>query len=97
MLEKNPWIEAEKEFFGVAGHRYHFDKLNLPKIREDNKRIREENEGLKKRINLKVDSMFEKTEGQYLELQKKKELTGQNKRKFEVTIEELDDLKNKEI
>jgi hypothetical protein len=41
--------------------------------------------------------MFEKTESQYLELQKKKELTAQNKQKFEDTIIELDDLKNREI
>lgn len=59
---QNPWIESEKEFFGVAGHRYHFDKINIPKIREEKKRISEENDGLKRKINLKVDAMFEKTE-----------------------------------
>lgn len=59
---ENTWIATEREFFGVAGHRYHFDKMNIPKIREENNRIRDDNENLKKRINLKVDSMFEKTE-----------------------------------
>jgi chromosome segregation ATPase len=63
----------------------------------ETRRLREDNENLKKRINLKVDAMYEKTEAQYLELQKKKELTSSNKRKFEDTILELDDLKNKEI
>ncbi len=62
------WIETEKEFFGVAGHRYHFEKLKLDNIRAEVKRLTAENENLKKRINLKVDSMFEKTEIQFLEL-----------------------------
>ena len=66
-------------------------------MREQAKKCREDNEALKKRINLKVDAMFEKTEAQYLELQKKKELTAANKQKFEDTIAELDELKNKEI
>jgi structural maintenance of chromosome 2 len=52
---------------------------------------------LRKRVNLKVDAMFEKTEKQYQELQRKKELTGENKKKFEETILELDNLKNQEI
>jgi chromosome segregation ATPase len=71
--------------------------MNLDNIRMETRRLREDNENLKKRINLKVDAMYEKTEAQYLELQKKKELTSSNKRKFEDTILELDDLKNKEI
>ncbi len=41
--------------------------------------------------------MFEKTEEQYLQLQRKKQTTFENKQKFENTIKELDDLKNKEI
>ncbi len=41
--------------------------------------------------------MFDKVEQQYKELQKKKELTANNKQKFEETIRELDDLKNQEI
>jgi len=69
----------------------------MGEIREENRRLKEENENLKKRINLKVDAMFEKTESQYLELQKKKDLTAVNKKNFEDTIQELDDLKNKEI
>lgn len=91
------WIDTEKEFFGVAGHRYHFEKLKLDNIRAEVKRLIAENEQLKKRINLKVDSMFEKTQTQYEELQKKKELTRLNKQKFEDTILELDELKNQEI
>jgi hypothetical protein len=42
------------------------------KIKEEQKKLQSENDVLKKRINLKVDTMFEKTESQYQELQKKK-------------------------
>lgn len=34
-------------------------------MKVETKKLRDENENLKKRINLKVDAMFEKTETQY--------------------------------
>jgi chromosome segregation ATPase len=80
--QKYPWILGEKEFFGIAATKYHFDKINLPKIREECKRLREDNDSLKKKVNLKVDAMFEKTYQQYEELKKKKETTFENKQKF---------------
>ena len=95
--EHGQWIETEKEFFGVAGHRYHFEKMNMNKMREECRKLREENEQLGKRINLKVDAMFEKTESQYLDLQRKKATTEENKHKFQDTIKELDLLKKKEM
>lgn len=45
---------------------------------------------MKRRLNHKVDAMFEKTEQSYIELQKKKETTVENKAVFERTILELD-------
>ena len=68
--------------------------MNLNKIRDELNRFKEQNNKMRARVNFKVDNMFEKVETQYLELQRKKELTGQNKKKFEDTILELDDLKN---
>ncbi len=65
LIEQHKWIETEREFFGVAGHRYHFEKFNMPRIRDETKKLKDENDQLKKRINLKVDAMFEKTETQY--------------------------------
>ncbi|CDW71413.1 structural maintenance of [Stylonychia lemnae] len=97
MLGQHKWIEQERDFFGVAGHKYHFEKINMNQIRDETRRIKDENDGLKKRINLKVDAMFEKTEQQYQDLQKKKETTMQNKAQFEATIAELDELKNVEV
>lgn len=36
--------------------------MNINKIREDMTKLKEENDKLRKRINLKVDAMYEKTE-----------------------------------
>lgn len=41
--------------------------------------------------------MFEKTENQYNELNKKRETTNNTKGQLKAAIDELDDLKNKEI
>jgi len=57
----------------------------------------EENDDLKKRVNLKVDAMFEDTEKAYVELQRKKEVTSENKKQFEDTIHQLDEQKNRDI
>ncbi len=62
LREKYTWIENEKEYFGVAGHKYHFEKINLVKVREAVKMIIEENEKMKTRINFKVEDMYEKVE-----------------------------------
>ena len=42
--------------------------MNINKIKEELKKLREENDQLRKRVNLKVDTMFERTEAQYVEL-----------------------------
>ena len=54
--------------------------MNILKVREDKKKHIDENEELKKRVNMKVDVMFEKTEHSYNELQRKKDILEENKR-----------------
>ena len=56
------WIETEKEFFGVVGHKYQFEKINIGKLKQDVKQLQQDNEELKKRINRNVDAMFDKVE-----------------------------------
>ena len=41
--------------------------------------------------------MFERTEAQYVELQKKKQITIDNRKNFEDSIAKLDELKNSEL
>ena len=49
------------------------------KYREEKKRLEDENKEINKRVNHKVDVMFEKTESQYEELSRKREMTLTNK------------------
>lgn len=62
LLAQNPWINNEREFFGVVGHKYHFEKINIGKLKQDVKQLQQDNEDLKKRINRNVDAMFDKVE-----------------------------------
>jgi cell division septum initiation protein DivIVA len=62
LLAQNPWINNEREFFGVVGHKYHFEKINIAKLKQDVKQLQQDNEDLKKRINRNVDAMFDKVE-----------------------------------
>jgi cell division septum initiation protein DivIVA len=62
LLAQNPWINNEKEFFGVVGHKYQFEKINIGKLKQDVKQLQQDNEELKKRINRNVDAMFDKVE-----------------------------------
>lgn len=79
MEKDHEWIPLEKEHFGVLDHRYDFKKYKIDKIREKTQSLVKENENKKKFINFRVDNMFEKVDTQYIELQKKKELTQMNK------------------
>ena len=62
LIKEHKWIENEKEIFGLKDHKFDFQKLNMDKVRSDNKKYKEQNDELRKRINMKADSMFEKTE-----------------------------------
>ena len=35
LLAQNPWINNEREFFGVVGHKYQFEKINIGKLKQD--------------------------------------------------------------
>ena len=44
------------------GSKYDFSSLSMSQLREEKNRVLIENEDLKKRVNAKVEAMFEKTE-----------------------------------
>lgn len=46
LIEKNPWIRQEKDFFNIVDSKYHFDKMKISDKRKELERIIQENESL---------------------------------------------------
>jgi chromosome segregation ATPase len=71
--------------------------LDPQKLEEQISQLREEHSDLKKRINVNIELMYDKTEKWHQELLMKKETLQQNKVSIEETIKGLDIEKNKDI
>ena len=97
MIKKHPWIETEKEAFGVAGGDYDFEENNSEEASRELKRLQSETESLSKKVNKKVMSMIEKAEGEYTELLRKRRVVENDKKKIQAVIEELDVQKKAEL
>ena len=64
----------------MSGHMYDFKNMDMQQLRESVKQLTAEVEEKKKRINFKVDSMFEDTNAQYENLILKKKTINENKK-----------------
>ena len=80
MVKKHPWIETEKEAFGVRGGDYDFEENNPDDASRELKRLQSETESLSKKVNKKVMSMIEKAEGEYTELLRKRKVVENDKK-----------------
>jgi len=97
MTKKHPWIETEKEAFGVTGGDYDFGEHNPDDATRELKRLQNETESLSKKVNKKVMSMIENAEGEYTELLRKRKVVENDKKKIQAVIEELDVQKKAEL
>ena len=97
MLKKYPWIESEKEAFGVAGGDYDFSATDPAQMSSHLKSLKHEQETLGRKINKKVMGMIEKAEGEYTELLRKRKVVENDKKKIQAVIEELDVKKKSEL
>uniref|UniRef100_A0A7S1Z056 SMC hinge domain-containing protein n=1 Tax=Trieres chinensis TaxID=1514140 RepID=A0A7S1Z056_TRICV len=97
MLKKYPWIESEKEAFGVTGGDYDFEATNPSEMSSQLKALKNEQDTLAKKINKKVMGMIEKAEGEYTELLRKRKVVENDKKKIQAVIEELDVKKKSEL
>jgi len=91
-LEKeNPWILIDKTFFGIKDTEYDFTGFDR-KIQYENLLIlKDENMILKRKVNMKVDVMADKSEKEYNDLVSKREIIKKDKNLIEKAIIELDD------
>ena len=97
MAKNFPWIETEKEAFGVAGGDYDFAQNDPDEASREFQRLQNETESLSKKVNKKVMSMIEKAEGEYTELLRKRKVVENDKKKIQAVIEELDVQKKAEL
>ena len=90
LKNENDWIESEMNFFGMKGTDYDFSQLN---IKEECKRLvklQEDNAILKRKVNMKVESMADQYDKEYSNLIKKKEIIIKDKLNIQKAIEQLD-------
>jgi structural maintenance of chromosome 2 len=87
LIKQHPWIEREKDYFGVSGSAFDFGAY-LPSSAGDAsgsrgdvsscsrrlKDLKSEQDKLSKKINKKVIGMIEKAESEYAELARKREV-----------------------
>nr|WCZ58682.1 structural maintenance of chromosomes protein SMC-2 [Seculamonas ecuadoriensis] len=92
----NPWIEADKQFFGRAKTDFDFEARNPRQAKERLATIKDAQGRLAKTINKKVLTMFDKAEQEYRDLMNKKETVERDQQKITAAITELDE-KKKEV
>ncbi|CAI9295758.1 unnamed protein product [Lactuca saligna] len=97
LIEKNSWINSEKQLFGRSGSDYDFTARDPHKAREHFESLQAEQAGLEKRVNKKVMAMFEKAEDEYNDLMSKKNIIENDKSKIKLVIEELDEKKKETL
>ena len=90
LKKENQWIESEMNFFGMKGTDYDFSKINIKEECKKLEKLKEDNAVLKRKVNMKVESMAEQYDKEYENLIKKKDIIAKDKLNIEKAIEELD-------
>jgi structural maintenance of chromosome 2 len=91
MEKENPWIQMDKVFFGTKDSEYDFSGFDRKIQYENLLKLKEENMILKRKVNMKVDVMADKSEKEYNDLVSKREIIMKDKNSIEKAITELDD------
>ena len=74
MLKEYPWINTEKQSFGVAGSGYDFESQDVEASHARLKELKGNQDKLSKKVNKKVMGMIEKAESENEDLKRKKEV-----------------------
>ena len=90
LKKENEWIESEMNFFGMKGTDYDFSKINIKEECKKLVKLQEDNAVLKRKVNMKVESMADQYDKEYSNLIKKKEIIIKDKLNIQKAIEELD-------
>ena len=90
LKKENEWIESEMNFFGMKGTDYDFSKLNIKEEYKKLEKLKEDNSVLKRKVNMKVESMADQYDKEYSNLIKKKDIIFKDKLNIQRAIEDLD-------
>ncbi len=97
LVERNPWIESEKQFFGTRGTDYDFSGRDLGQARAQLAKLQERAAEMEKTINRKVMGMIQKAETEYQGLKRKQKMLENDRQKIEDVITKLDDQKKEAL
>ena len=97
LAKKYPWIESEKQFFGVEGTDYDWHSKDPEHESEKLLELEAEQNKRAKRINKKVMNMFDKAESELHQLTEKKRIVKNDKESIERVIAELDEKKRETL
>ena len=97
LLQDEPWIRAEEQFFGKAGMQYDFQELEPHALQKEIEEMEAEKDDLKRRFDPKVDELAQKNQEMYDQLDRKRCTISTDKEKLEQMIQELDLERQKDI
>lgn len=95
-LEKHyPWIVGDKEYFGVKNTRYDYSKEDPEEAGKKLHKAQKDKDNMERHINVKAMALLQKEEQLYEDLQKRKNIVLEDKKKILKIIVDMD--KKKEI
>ena len=97
-LEKTfNFILNERDFFGIPEGEYDFKNLDIEEAEKRFFRIKQEQQNLQKRVNLKVEAMSDKVERKYIDLMEKRKILAEDKIILNLNMDELDKKKQEAL
>jgi len=101
LVREHPWITEERHLFGKADTAYEFKKgdpeKDPSKCAKRLQQLVEAQDKLSKNVNMKVMSMFDKTEKSATDLLRRKKIVEADRAKIAHAIQELDEKKNEAL
>lgn len=96
LIEKNPWIEHQKQYFGQPGP-FDFTQVDMRSAKMELGTLSDRIKNLKRGINAQVLNMIESVEKKEAALKSKVNTIEKDKRKIEDTIKTLDEYKREAL
>ena len=99
LLKKYPWINEEKKDFGNESAGYPFKKtnFNIQSVEENIERLKARKAVLAKTVNMRANAMLADREKESEDVQKKREIVEDDKRKLIKYMKEVDEKKRLEL